>query len=106
LRAEAARAGVTLGPVATLDHYPRTGVDIDAVLDRASGDPGRVIVMLSVSSSGSLLERVLGALTRKGSSLEFAHVAVMINKGETPRDRPRIDVWTPLSGQAPLVLPG
>lgn len=106
LRAEATRAAVVLGPIATLDQYPRTGVDIDAILDRASGDPGRVIVMLSVSSSGSLLERVLGALARKGSSLEVAHLAVMVDKGEAPRDKRSIDVWTPLPGQAPLVRPG
>lgn len=99
-------AGVRLGPVVTLDNYPRTSVDIDYVLDRASGDVGRIIIALSISSSGSLLERVLGALDRKGASLVEAAVEVLVAKGPLPDRGDQVVAWTPLPGQPPLVPRG
>ena len=104
LRLAAYRNEVELGPVATLDNYPRTVVDVGTILDRVSGDGGRVFVLISVSSSGSLLERVRGALTRKGASIT-SQIAVLVNKGgESSLDE--VDVWTPLDEQQPLVPTG
>jgi hypothetical protein len=100
-------AGVDLGPVLTLDNYPRTGVDIDAVLDRASGDEGKVLIVLSISSSGSLLERILGALARKGESMPHRRIEILVDKAAAPAGEPEgVEVWTPLEGQQPLVPRG
>lgn len=95
-----------MGPIAVLDHHPRTGGDIDAALDAASGDHGRVVVIISISSSGSLLERVKGALQRKGSSLQDPRVEVMVDKLQHTTRDDSVDVWTPLPGQKPLVEVG
>jgi hypothetical protein len=97
--------GGSLGPIAVLDHHPRTGGDIDAALDAASGDHGRVVVLISISSSGSLLERVRAALQRKGPSLQDPCVQVLVDKLH-PTSDPMVDVWTPLPGQKPLVAVG
>jgi hypothetical protein len=104
LRLAAVDAGLRLGPAAMLDNYPRTGVDLDTVIDRASGDGGRVVVVLSVSSSGSLRERVLGALHRKGDSLASRQVIVLVDK--SGRCLAGVETWTPLPGQEPLARPG
>ena len=104
LRLAAATAGCELGPIEMLDNYPRTGVDVDAIVDRVSGDPGLIVAVLSVSSTGTLLERVLGALDRKGSSLTVGRVVVLVDKSGRPSQG--VDRWTPLAGQSPLVPPG
>jgi len=104
LRLAAVRGGIELGPSTTLENYPRTVMDVGSALDRVSGDAGRVMALISVSSSGSLLERVLDALQRKGSSME-GRVAVLVNKTGRP-SWSEIDVWTPLVGQKPLVASG
>jgi hypothetical protein len=106
--AQALRLAITeagqgpMGPVAVLDHYPRTGGDIDAALDTASGPHGRVVVVVSISSSGSLLERIKGALQRKGPSMD-ARVEVLVDKLQHPSTDNAVDIWTPLPGQKPLV---
>lgn len=104
LQAAAIQAELALGPVAMLDNYPRTGVDLDAVIDRVAGDHGRVSVALTISSSGSLLERVLAALARKGPSLE--HVGVHVLVAKSGRQVDDVETWTPLPGQDPLVSRG
>jgi hypothetical protein len=107
LRLAVAQAGEgEMGPVAVLDHHPRTGGDIDAALDVASGDQGRVVAIVSISSSGSLLERLKGALQRKGPSLQEAHVEVLVDKLQRPVKDDSVDVWTPLPGQKALVEVG
>jgi hypothetical protein len=103
LRLALAEAGQgPMGHVAVLDHHPRTGGDIDAALDAASGSHGRVVVIVSISSSGSLLERVRGAIQRKGSSMD-TRVEVLVDKLQHPIADESVDVWTPLPGQKPLV---
>jgi hypothetical protein len=95
-----------MGPVAVLDHHPRTGGDIDAALDAASGDHGRVVIVVSISSSGSLVERVKGALQRKGSSLQGGRVEILVDKLQHPAADESLAIWTPLPGQKPLVEVG
>jgi hypothetical protein len=51
-----------------------------------------------------LLERVLGALERKGSSME-SRVAILVNKTGQP-SWDEVDVWAPIEGQEPLVASG
>jgi len=97
--------GLTLGPITTLDRYPRAGADLDEAIDRAAGDLGRALVIVSVSSSGGLLERIHGVLGRKGSSLSKAPVVVLVSK-TGPVEGGRDDVWSPVAGQQPLVEPG
>jgi hypothetical protein len=104
LRLAGAEAKVQIGATAMLDDYPRTGVDLDAIIDRACGDDGRIVLVLSVSSSGSLLERVLGAVDRKGASLTDPQVIVLVDK--SGKRTAGVDTWTPLPGQDPLVRAG
>ena len=104
LQTAAARSGVNLGQITTLDNYPRTVVDVGATLDRVSGDDGRILVVLSVSSTGSLLERVQNALARKGDSIE-PEIVLMVNKGEES-SLEEVDLWSPLQEQKPLVPSG
>ncbi len=103
LQLAVARAGGTLGGIGVLNLDPRTGTDLDAAVDIASGDSGRVVVVVSVSSSGSLLERLEGVLARKGSSLDVARIAVLVSKTTQLRTQGPTEVWTPLPGHSPLV---
>ena len=98
-----AKAGITPGPVKVLDQTARVATDVDALVDRAAGPAGLVLAVVSVSSSGSVINRLLGAFERRGRSLAAANVAVMVDKGNENPDRGRIDVWTPLDGEQPLV---
>ena len=106
---EAARlqrdAGHESGPVAILDQYPRTAVDIEDAVDRAAGDYGRVLAVLSISSSGRVLERLRSALDRRGAGLQRKHIEVLINKA-APAASADVTVWSPLPGQAPLAERG
>lgn len=101
-----ARAGGELGQVSVLDQHPRTGTDIDAAVDRAAGDLRRVLVVVSISSSGSLFERILAALHRRGPSLDHPKVAVLVDKSGPHAATDRVEIWSPLAGQEPLVAVG
>ena len=64
--AMAARAGVTLGPVVSLEEYPKNRLDtMKAVRDVDRGS--NVVALLSVHSTGSLLNRMLTALEQVAS---------------------------------------
>lgn len=104
LRLAARREELELGPVSTLDNYPRTVLDVGTILDRAGGDAGQVLILVSVSSSGALLDRIRGAVARKGESMR-SHVSVLVNKGGEA-GLEGVEVWTPLAGQPPLVASG
>ena len=98
-------AGLTPGPVAVLDQYPRTGVDVDDAVELASGETGRVLCLLSVNSSGAVRDRLVQALDRQAESLVDQRLVVMIDKREPPQ-RPLIETWSPLPGSPALVRAG
>lgn len=98
-------ADVPTGPVAVLDQYPRNNVDVDDAVEMAAGDPGRVVAVVSVNSSGTVRDRVLGSIERQGESLDEPRIVVMIDK-HSPPSRPEISTWSPLPGEEPLLRPG
>lgn len=104
LKSAALQSEIQIGLTATLDNYPRTVVDVGATLDRVSGDERRILIVLSVSSSGSLLERIQNALLRKGPSIK-PQIALLVNKGGESQIED-VDIWTPLADQDPLVPSG
>ena len=99
-----ARAGRPLGAVATLDQYPRATVDVDEAIERGAGDYGRVLVVISVSSSGRLLERVRAALARRVASVE-GRIVILVNKAGST-ELSDVEAWSPLPGQQPLAERG
>jgi hypothetical protein len=106
LQLAVSRAGGTLGEIGVLNLDPRTGTDFDAAVDVASGAGGRLVVVVSVSSTGSLLERLESVLARKGSSLEVPRIAVLVSKNPEARSGGPTEAWTPLPNQRPLVEVG
>ena len=99
------QAGFDVGAVAVLDQYPRTAVDIEDAILRAAGDYGSVLAVLSISSSGRVLERLRSTLNRHGPGLEYQHIEVLIDKAGT-HGGGDVTVWSPLPGQRPLVERG
>jgi hypothetical protein len=93
------------GPVAVLDQYPRTNVDVDTAVEMAAGDEGRVIAVISVNSSGAVRDRVVSAIDRQEASLSEPRVVVMVDKHEPP-SREEITTWSPLPGEPPLLQGG
>ena len=99
--------GKTIGEVRVVDQLARMATDVDALVDRTSGRAGRLLAIVSVSSSGSMVKRVISALDRRGESLAGATVAVMVDKGNDNPDPGRVDIWTPpLPSETPLVERG
>ena len=103
LQLQAARARVEIGPAGMLDDYPRSVPDVSTTIDRVAGRHRRVAIVVSVSSSGSLLERVEAALAFKGRSIE-AETTILVSK--TGPSAGHVDAWTPLPNQDFLVPPG
>lgn len=93
------------GPVAVLDRYPRNSVDVDAAVEMAAGDDGRVVALVSVNSSGAVRDRLLRAIERQRESLENPLIVVMLDKQAAP-DREEILTWSPLPGEEPLLRGG
>jgi hypothetical protein len=104
IESAALRSEVKVGLTATLDNYPRTVIDVGATLDRVSGDERQVLIVLSVSSSGALLERIQNAILRKGDSIS-PQISLLVNKGGEAEIED-VDIWTPLVDQDPLVPSG
>jgi hypothetical protein len=98
-------AGRPPGPVAVLDQYPRTNVDVDTAVEMAAGDQGRLLAVISVNSSGAVRDRVLAAIDRQRESLSEQRVVVMLDKHEPP-SREEISTWSPLPGRQPLLRGG
>ena len=95
----------TPGPVAVLDQYPRTSVDVDTAVEHAAGDAGRVIALISVNSSGAVRDRIDQAIARQEASLDQPSMVVMVDKHEPP-SMGRISTWSPLPGEEPLLSGG
>jgi hypothetical protein len=97
-------AGMPVGPVAVLEHYPRSSADVDDAVELAAGDKGRVLALLSVNSSGSVRDRLLTAMGRV-PGLSDPQLVVLIDK-DRPTDRPQVETWSPLPGDEPLIRRG
>jgi hypothetical protein len=97
--------GLAVGPVAVLEHYPRTAVDVDDAVEFAAGDRGLMLALLSVNSSGSVRDRLLGAIHRVSGLQKGLRVVVMVDK-DRASERPEIETWSPLPGSPPLVRRG
>lgn len=100
----ASQVGLDLGRVAVLEHYPRTSVDVDDAVEYAAGGPGRVLALLSVNSSGSVRDRIVAAMDRI-VGLDEPRLIVLVDK-DRPPERERIETWSPLRGEQPLVKRG
>jgi hypothetical protein len=75
LDALAAREGIALGPVVSLEEYPKNRLDtVKAVRDVDRGSS--VIAVLSVHSTGSLVDRVVSALDQVATKDWSVHIAV------------------------------
>ncbi|HEX5929143.1 MAG TPA: hypothetical protein VFY48_07100 [Solirubrobacterales bacterium] len=99
------RAGLTPNPVAVLDQYPRTSADVDSAINFAASPEGNVLALLSISSTGAVLDRLFSALEGKRPSLKQVSLQVMIRKSSSPLPE-TIDVWSPLQGEVPIVEEG
>jgi hypothetical protein len=79
----AAQAGRTLGSVVSLEQYPKNRLDtMKAVRDVDRGS--NVIALVSVHSTGSLVDRVIAALNQVASS-EWT-LQLVVDKSGTPGD--------------------
>ncbi len=100
----ASQAGVNTGPVAVLEHYPRTSVDVTDAVEYAAGGQGRVLAILSVNSSGSVRDRIFGAMDRI-VGLDEPRLVVLVDK-DRRSSQSRIETWSPLPGEEPLIQRG
>lgn len=98
-------AGQDPGPVAVLDQYPRTSIDVDTAVEHAAGDSGKVVALVSVNSSGAVRDRIAQAINRQEASLDEPRIVVMVDKHEPPAHG-SISTWSPLPGEEPLLRPG
>jgi hypothetical protein len=92
----ALREGKRLRPTLVLDALPRGERSVWATLDEAGLDDDRILVVIGVSSSGSLRDRVLSALNAKGTSLRDPRVIVMVSRVAPPAAPQGYAEWTPL----------
>jgi hypothetical protein len=101
----AGEANVRTGPVAVLEHYPRTFVDVHDAVEEAAGGEGRVLGILSVNSSGSVRDRIVAAM--KGiTGLVEPRLVIMVDKDRPSSDVSLMETWLPLPGHDPLVKRG
>lgn len=98
-------AGADPGPVAVLDQYPRTSIDVDTAVEHAAGDSGKVVALVSVNSSGAVRDRIAQAISRQEASLDDPRIVVMVDKHEPPAGS-WISTWSPLPGEQPLLKAG
>ena len=100
----AVQTGMEMGPVAVLEHYPRTFVDVHDAVEHAAGGEGRVLAILSVNSSGSVRDRIISAMGRV-AGLVKPKLVVLVDK-DRPSTSEHIETWTPLPGHDPLIERG
>jgi hypothetical protein len=103
--AAARRAELKDAPVAVLEHYPRTFVDVHDAFENAAGGEGRVLAILSVNSSGSVRDRIVAAM-REITGLVDPHLVIMVDKERPAEETDLIETWLPLPGHDPLVRRG
>jgi hypothetical protein len=97
------------GPITVLDHYPTTDLDVSRAV-RAARRRNAVLAVLSVNSSGQVLDRLVRAMAAIGAGAETS-VTVLINKSPIEQHRSVesgvvVDIWHPLPGHEPVVHAG
>lgn len=101
-----ADADMVAGEVRTLAGYPTTERDVAEAVDEV-GKENAVLGLLSVSSSGRLLEWLTHAAAAKGVD---AAIEVVINKKQGDNEvivgGMPVSVWHPLRTRPPLIEPG
>jgi len=100
-------AGTAPGAVSVLDNYPMTDYDVSRAVGPASRQ-NAVIALLSVNSSGNVLDRLIHALA---SAPGGTTVQIVIDKHEVETTHRthrgvNVDVWHPLPGSAPIARAG
>jgi hypothetical protein len=100
----AGQAGTETGPVAVLEHYPRTFVDVHDAVEHAAGGEGRVLAVLSVNSSGTVRDRIISAMDRV-AGLSHRKLVILVDKDRASTNA-EIETWSPLPGHDPLVERG
>jgi len=101
----ATQEGVETGPVAVLEHYPRTFVDVYDAVEHAAGGPGRVLAILSVNSSGRVRDRIISAMDQV-TGLVDPKLVVLVDKDRPATHDEVIETWSPLPGHEPLIERG
>lgn len=113
LQAMAARVGVTLGPVVSLEEYPTNYLDtMKAVRDVDEGS--NVVALVSVQSTGAMYERLSSALSQVASNEWTIHILAdksatpggenVVTPGVTGGSLDRTETWSRL-GKPPDVRP-
>ena len=98
------REGIIPGPVHVLDHYPRTQADTDAVIRAVGGQTDRVLVVLSVNSSGSLRDRIVHSLQLNEGLFRSSSLHVLVSNQPVTAEVAGTH-WLPLEGADPPVSP-
>lgn len=90
------RGGLKTGRVEVLDNYPRTELDARAAID-AANTSGRVVSIVSVSSSGRLRDRIVRAVeyAKRTGAVTDARVHVLVDAGAPVPPIPEIETWLP-----------
>jgi len=92
-------AGVPLGLISFLEHYPDSQFDVEAAVQEAATGGAGVIGILSVSSGGGTKARLLAAIDRAGHPISQSHLHVLLDRGRRAdamtRELPgsRITTW-------------
>ena len=111
LRSAALVAGFSPGPMAVLDGYPATGLEVRRAVQVAARRR-RVLAVLSVSSTGSVASRLVDAMEALGQHAVDGRLAILISKrpvtqvDEQPADNVRISTWLPRPHEAPPATSG
>lgn len=84
------QGGWTPGPVEVLEEYPITSFDVTSLIRRVRSESDKVLGLISVSSSGSLLSLLNSALDAAVNPGNWRSV-VMVDRLE--RDEPEVDTW-------------
>jgi hypothetical protein len=93
--------GWKLGPISVLDQYPRTALDAIAAVVNAN-ESGRVLGLVSVTSSGRLRDRLWSALQTQAKRLDRSALHVMVDVAPHPSVE-SIEQWLPLPDERPLI---
>lgn len=97
VRAAMAAAGLTLGPVAVLDQYPRTHLDTLSAVSHAAQAGSGAVGIVSVNVSGQLRDRLYGAFEAYSDLLGHATTHVSVDARSTePPNLPHLETWLSL----------
>jgi hypothetical protein len=99
------REGWSPNPTTVLDQYPATALDVRSAIEIAAGDSSRVLALVSINSSGGVLDRIHRVIHDPSYGLQPMPVQILINKDQSLK-RDDLDVWSPLPGEPPLVAAG